>query len=370
MRVALSLMGLLLVGAVPGLAGQGTDTTTQTAYKRSLIVLPFVTYAPETRWQFGAGGGMQFKWPSAVRDSLTRPSYVFTALSYTTRGQWTAAVEMTLYTPGDRWGFFGRFQGAFFPLTYYGIGPSTERADSNRMDNRLIQVETKALRRIAGELSAGPYYRLHSFFDIDWQFPSNIAPGTPGAAGGVNSGLGLSLQLDGRNSTSTPRRGHLILVDYLRNASWLGSDFDYDYLVADARAYVPLWRGRDVVALNLYGEFNGAEVPIQAMSMLSNSTTQELMRGVYRGRFRDRHEIVFQADYRGHLKGRFGYVVFGAAGNVFGSGGSRLFDELKFTYGTGLRFNVNPRDPLNIRADFVLSSFGETGFTLGVGEAF
>ena len=370
MRVTLRLMSLLLVGAVSGLAGQGADSAAQTGYKRSLIVLPFVTYAPETRWQFGAGGGMQFKWPSAVRDSLTRPSYAFTAVSYTTRGQWTAAGEVALYTPRNRWGFFGRLEGAFFPLTYYGIGPSTERADSNRMDNRLIRVETKVLRRIAGELSAGPYYRLHSFFDIDWQFPSRITPATPGGAGGLSSGLGLSLQLDARKATSTPHRGHLLLVDYLRNASWLGSDFDYDYLVVDARVYLPVWRGRDVVALGLYGEFNGAEVPIQTMSMLSNATTQQLMRGIYLGRFRDRHEVVFQADYRGHLKGRFGYVVFGAAGNVFGSDGSRLFDELKFTYGSGLRFNVNPRDPLNLRADFVLSSFGETGFTLGVGEAF
>jgi hypothetical protein len=370
MRVALRLTGLLLMGTASGLAGQVSDSTPLSPYKRSLIVLPFLTYAPETRWQFGAGGGMQFKWPSAARDSLTRPSYAFAALSYTTRGQWTAGGELLLYTPGDRWGFLGRFQGAYFPLTYYGIGPSTERADSNRMENRLIQVETKALRRITGRLSVGPYYRLHSFFDIDWQFPASIAPGTPGEAGGVSSGLGLSLQLDARNSTSTPSRGHLILVDYLRNASWLGSDFDYDYLVVDARAYLPIWGGRDVVALSLYGEFNGAEVPIQTMSMLSSATTQELMRGVYRGRFRDRHEVVFQADYRGHLKGRFGYVVFGSAGNVFGSGGSQLFDELKFTYGTGIRFNVNPRDPLNIRADFALTSFGETGFTLGFSEAF
>jgi hypothetical protein len=94
------------------------------------------------------------------------------------------------------------------------------------------------------------------------------------------------------------------------------------------------------------------------------------MRGVYLGRFRDRHELVAQADYRGHLKGRLGYVIFGAAGNVFGSPGTDLFDRVKMTYGAGLRFDVNPADPLNIRVDYTLTNFGEGGVSIGATEAF
>jgi hypothetical protein len=365
-------MGLAMLAAVAvtDLAAQAQDSTTPPAYKRRLIGLPFISYSPETRWLFGAGGGLQFKWPSAVRDPGTRPSYLFGAATYTTRGQWSASSGLSLYTPANRWWFSGRVEGAYFPLSYYGIGPDAERADSNRMDNRLIKVEAKALRLVAGEFSVGPYYRLHSYFDIAWQDPASITAATPGGNGGVSSGLGLSLQLDARNSTTTPTRGHLLLMDYLRNASILGSDFDYDYILIDARLYLPVRRGRDVVALNLYGEFNGSEVPIQTMSMLSNVTTQELMRGVYLGRFRDQHEVVAQADYRGHIKGRFGYVLFGSAGNVFGSPGSSLTQNVKFTYGAGFRFNVNKADPLNLRVDFTLSSFGESGLTFGATEAF
>ena len=73
-----------------------------------------------------------------------------------------------------------------------------------------------------------------------------------------------------------------------------------------------------MLALNLYGQFNGADVPIQTMAQISNVTTQVVMRGVYLGRFRDRHELIAQADYRVHVWKRFGAVVFGAAGNVFG----------------------------------------------------
>jgi hypothetical protein len=365
--LALCTLGLVREGAAQG--GEPRPAPDSAGYHNRLTVLPFISYSPETRLLFGVGGGWQFKWPGAARDRGTRASYLAGGVTYTTRNQWAIGAETSLFLPDNRWWLFVRSQGAFFPLVYYGVGPETRRADSNRMEHRLLKVEAKALRRVSRELYLGPYYRLHSFFDVDWQFPARIGSRTPGSYGGVSSGLGVSVQLDSRNSVTTPARGHLVIVDLLRNTGLLGSQFDYTYLLIDARAYLPVRHGRDVLAVNLYGEFNGQQVPIQTMAMISNGTTQELVRGVYLGRFRDRHELVAQADYRGHLKGRLGYVLFGSAGNVFGTGGS-LGDDPKFTYGAGLRFNVNPRDPLNLRMDYTLTSFGESGLSLGAAEAF
>ena len=82
------------------------------------------------------------------------------------------------------------------------------------------------------------------------------------------------------------------------------------------------------------------------------------------------HELIAQADYRVHVWKRFGAVVFGAAGNVFGSNGASLGDEMKYTYGGGLRFNINKHDALNLRVDYTFTSFGGQGLSLGVGEAF
>lgn len=364
--------GRLLLGVMAGLtatplSGQAADTA---AYRNRLTVLPFAAYAPETGVQFGAGGGWQFKWPGAARDPATRSSYLAGAVTFTTKGQWTAGAEGSAFLPGGDWWLFGRAALASFPLIYYGVGAQTELADSNRMKHRFVKLEGKGLRRLHGPLYGGLYYRLHSFFDIRWQDDSRIPAGLPGGDGGKSSGLGVSLQYDTRPSQTTPTSGRYLVLDYLRNEEFLGSDFVYDYLLIDARTYLPVRHGRDVVALNLYAEFNGPDVPIQTMSMLSNATTQELMRGVYLGRFRDRHEVVAQMDYRGRLKGRFGYVVFGSAGNVFGSGGNELFEDLKFTYGAGLRFNLNPQDPLNLRVDYTLTSFGESGLSIGAAEAF
>jgi hypothetical protein len=366
-------VGLLSVLSVVRLAGQ-VDTARADSqprpYRGRLIALPYVSYSPQTKLQFGVAGGYQFKWPAMSRDTATRASYMAASFAYTTKGQWIAFLGTSLYTPQSRWWYSGFVTAGYFPVFYYGVGPRTTVADTNLMQNRFLRLEVKALRRAGRELYLGPYYRLLSTFDVDWQFPARIASGLSGGYGGVNSGLGATALLDGRNSSTTPTMGHYLQVDYLLHSGVVGSDFDYSHLALDGRVYLPVRRARDVIALAAYAEFNGTQVPIQAMAFLGNFTSQVVMRGVYLGRFRDRHQMVAQADYRGHLKGRFGYVVFGSTGNVFGRPGTGLFDDLKFTYGAGLRFNLNPADPLNIRVDYTLTSFGSGGLSIGAAEAF
>lgn len=370
MRALLGVLAFLVFSADPAAAQADTLPGELRPYRTRVTVLPYASYTPQTRIQFGVAGGVQFKWPGTGLDPATRPSYLAGNLAYTTKGQWTIYFESSLYTPSSDWWLFGRANVGYFPLFYYGIGPYTTRADSNLMKHRFLILEGKALRRVSGDLYLGPHYRLESFFDLDWQFPGSIAPGLPGGAGGRSSGLGFTMQHDSRNSTTTPTRGHLLLFDYLRQAAWLGSDFDYDQVAIDARAFLPVRSRRDVIALNLYWEWNGAAVPIQSMARLSDYSSALLARGVYLGRFRDRHNLIAQADYRGRLRGRFGYVVFGSAGSVFGSAGVEPFDRMKYTYGAGLRFNVNPADPLNLRVDYTLASFGESGLSIGAAEAF
>lgn len=363
-------LALLLGLAVTQAAAQQDTAPTPRPYRTKLTGLPYITYTPQTKIQFGVAGGVQFKWPGARTDPSTRPSYFAANLAYTTKGQWITFFENSLYTPANRWWLWARLSAGYFPLFYYGVGPNTERADTNLMKHRYITAEAKTLRRVAGDFSIGPHYRLESFFDVSWQFPARIASNLPGGEGGRSSGIGATAQYDTRNSTTTPTRGQFVVLDYLHQAGWLGSDFDYDQVAADLRAYFPVRRRRDVIAVQLYGEWNGAEVPIQSMARLSDYSTAFLARGVYLGRFRDRNEVIAQLDYRGHLKGRFGYVVFGSAGSVYGTGGTELFDNLKYTFGAGLRFNVNPDDPLNLRVDFTLTSFGESGLSIGATEAF
>jgi hypothetical protein len=360
----------VLVGAGAVSAQEAEPDTMPPAYRDRFIGLPYMSYSPQTRLAFGVAGGYQFKWPGMARDSVTRPSYLAVNATYTQKGQWITFLGTSLFSPGNRWWTTAAASAGYFPVFYFGIGPRTAVADTNLMQSRFRSVDLRLLRQVANRFFVGPNLRLLSISHLKWQFPARIPAVLPGGRGGVNAGIGVTAIYDARNSSATPTRGRFAQLEFLINDPLWGSDFSYAKLVADARIYLPVRRGRDVIALTAYGEFSGSEVPIQTMAMLGNATTQVIMRGVYLGRFRDRHSLVAQADYRGHLKGRFGYVVFGSGGNVFGSPGHGFFDRVKFTGGAGLRFNVNPADPLNLRADFTLTSFGGGGLSLGATEAF
>jgi len=364
------LLGTVTAAAAAQSSGDSTAADTTSRYRNRLLAFPFVSYSPQTKLLFGAGGRYQFKWPTARADSGTRPSQLTGGGAYTTKGQWGVSLGASLYLPQNRWWIAGGGGAGFFPATYYGVGPRTKVADGLLLEQHFLAADIRILRRLRGDFSAGVHYRGGSYTRVKWEDTTRIPPGLAGGAGGQLSGAGVVAQVDTRNSTTTPRHGYYLLVDLLRYGSVLGSDFSYTSAAVDARVYLPVRYRKDVIALALYGQWNGAEVPLQAMAMLGGITTQELMRGVYLGRFRDQHQLVAQADYRGHLKGRFGYVVYGSAGNVYGSAGTTLFDALKFTYGAGMRFDINPSDPLNIRVDYTFTSFGSRGLSLGVGEAF
>ena len=63
-------------------------------------------------------------------------------------------------------------------------------------------------------------------------------------------------------------------------------------------------------------------------------------------------------------------MAFAGVGDVFGSDASDVsLDELKYSYGLGLRFLFNRQEKINLRADF---GFGQDtrGVYFGLEEAF
>lgn len=93
------------------------------------------------------------------------------------------------------------------------------------------------------------------------------------------------------------------------------------------------------------------------------------MRGYYQGRYRDNNILVLQTEYRMPVWQRFGCVAFGGVGDVSHKMSGFSTNSLKYTYGFGLRFQLNPKENINLRLDF---GFGKEtfGLYLALGEAF
>ena len=84
-----------------------------------------------------------------------------------------------------------------------------------------------------------------------------------------------------------------------------------------------------------------------------------LMRGYMPTLNRDHDLAALQVEYRLPLPWRFGAVGFAGAGAIGHRLGQLGLDDVRFSYGAGLRFAIDPRERLNLRADF---GVGRNGF--------
>jgi hypothetical protein len=79
---------------------------------------------------------------------------------------------------------------------------------------------------------------------------------------------------------------------------------------------------------------------------------------------------MLQGEYRQFFSKRFGFVLFGGVGNVAENLIDYRFDNLKYSYGAGLRFKFNQEQKVNLRVDFGFGNDGNRGIYFGIQEAF
>ncbi|MNL63506.1 hypothetical protein D3C87_1876490 [compost metagenome] len=100
----------------------------------------------------------------------------------------------------------------------------------------------------------------------------------------------------------------------------------------------------------------------------------EMMRGYYTGRYRDRNLLAAQAELRYRYNNRFGAAVFGGGGQVFENGGFAV-KNFKPSYGAGGRYFFDPEKGLSVRLDYGIgekraNEKRQTGFYISLAEAF
>ena len=94
------------------------------------------------------------------------------------------------------------------------------------------------------------------------------------------------------------------------------------------------------------------------------------MRGYFEGRYRDLTFMMLQMEYRQYFWWRLGFVVFGGVGDVADDLLNYTFEDLKYSYGLGLRFLFNQKEKVNIRIDLGFGQDGNSGLYFGVEESF
>ncbi len=315
--------------------------------RSSLSVVPALFYSPETRLGAGAFAIRTFR--PAAADEKARPSSVTVGLLGTVEKQAMVIVAADLYRRGEALRWMGLAGWSYFPTKFYGVGAETSDANEEDYTPRTLALAAQGLPRVMAGLRAGPRVEYQRLRLAEVEAGGLLASGgVPGAGGGDALGAGFAVLYDTRDNVFFPTRGQLHEASVTAFGGSLGGDFTWTRRQVDLRRYLPLGV-RHTVALQGLLVSNSGEPPFTQLGLLGG---QNVLRGYYEGRDRDRNLAAVQAEYRRPLGGRFGLALFAAGGTVARDLDGLALARLRVAGGAGLRYQLSVSEGINFRLDY------------------
>jgi outer membrane protein assembly factor BamA len=334
------------------------------------IFLPVVVYSPETH--VGVGGLGVVLWKNLHPALHTRTSNAEMLFLYTTRHQLILIPRYTIFTSGEKWMFEGFGEELInFRDNYFGIGDKTPNSNQEEVTYNVLGWENRVGRRLFKDkrLFVGAETRFIHFYHVRTDAGGLLeTEKNTGYAGSTSVGLGPSLTWDERDNVVNASKGFYWDFRYSAYSKALGGSVDYHRVIFDFRKYVtvnPI--KRHILAFQLYGNFVRGNVPFKELAELGGP---RVLRGYYRGRYRDNYLTAFQTEYRMPLYKKLGFVAFAGLAKVYDPS-TVNFESLHYSYGGGLRFTINKKERLNLRLDWGRGDTNNSGyFYLGFAESF
>jgi outer membrane protein assembly factor BamA len=334
--------------------------------KNHLLVIPVIARSIETSWSFGTAVSGTFH--INKKDTAVRTSNLQSLVLYSLKKQFITAVNGTIYFPGEKFILNQQFSYSFFPDKFWGLGKATADSSAESYSFKQFYIYLHGQRAVARHIYVGVIYEYQRLFKVTY-VPGGLfdKENVPGRSSYHVSGLGASFTYDTRNDAFAPDKGVFLQGYFNHFAPLFGSDFQYTNYVLDVRGFIKTYK-KQVLALQAYAFINNGIVPLRSLASFGGSNS---MRGYYDGRYRDKDQVVLQAEYRMPVYGRLGAVVFGGAGNVGHDYDYLSVIDIKYSYGGGLRIALSKSEKLNLRLDYGIARSGQSkGLYFQLGEAF
>ena len=326
---------------------------------------PTLAFSPETSWEIGLSSLYIY---SANRDLKNRLSEIKAFTFYTLENQYGIWLDHALYSDKNKWFFLGRARYQSFPLLYYGIGAESSPEHIARIDGNFTYYKERFLREVFINFYTGIEFDLQIMNKVSYKNSATNFSKPAGGNGSTNIGLGWGIIYNNIHNVLNPRNGIFSELAFLNYSDKIGSDYNLTTFLLDNRFYIPI-KKNNVLAFQLQGQFTTGNPPFNLLSLIGG---ESLMRGYYLGRYRDKHGLAGQSEYRMlpfSFAKRWGASLFFAAGEVFNSNNNFQFKNLLPTGGAGLRFLLFPQKDIYTRIDYALTKEG-SGFYFFIGEAF
>lgn len=325
--------------------------------------LPLAYYTPETRIAYEVFAFYSFYAPNS-----RRKSNILLFATYTQNRQYLLTIPWQIYTSKDKYFLNGSLDYRKFPEYYYGLGNKTQ--ESNRAlyvfsaftlnSKSYIKLENDTYMGIAlqGQMLTPDFPEGEDIFN-----DLNLVNGKKGYS---YLSLGPSFMRDRRDHILSPSSGSFLEFTPVFGYGKAAERSVYFGLASlDIRSYWKL--GENTTWANQFvAQVSTGNVPYRVLPTLGGPL---LHRGYYQGRFRDNHLMLIQSEYRQHVAGRFGLVVFGSVGRVYPKIPTQLFRDLHIAGGGGIRFRVSKNDRTNVRFDYSVTP-DSPGFYIYFAETF
>ncbi len=335
------------------------------AHTGSTVLLPVIGYTPDTGLMLG-GLALRFFYLEPDYEEA-RPSVFSPTVIYTLKNQVMVYMGTSLNWDENRNALNVVPNYVKFPDKFYGTGRGVSLDDEEDYTSESIGLDLEFNRQVWRNWRVGLGYRLmkHRLDEVD--------PGGQLAGGAINgtqntwfSGLGPTLFLDSRDNIWAPDRGWWLQATARFAGADLGSDYTTQEYALDLRGYWTV--GADLVLAGQYltTRLEG-DPPFFIMPRLGGDMG---LRGYRAGLYMDRTRALTRLELRrSRLWGNLGVVAFAGIGDVATSPTKFTLAGELWSAGFGLRYMLDQRERVNVRADFGFGN-GDSGFFLSLGEAF
>ena len=241
-----------------------------------------------------------------------------------------------------------------YPDFEFGVGNQADRHSGRLYKKDLFNFYIDYLESYQPNLYMGLaldyHYREFSNFEEGGRLDQNLLHGQ---GGGSTTGLLGVLRHDNGNDPFLPTYGDFLFVTYGRYFS-SKSDYEYNKFNFDLRLYRPIEVGEQASTAFQFVIFDLSENP--PWDLLPTLGGNQLLRGFFKGRYRDRKLAASQFEWRQRIYPKWWLVGFYGVGQV-----ARDWDQIRpseFHQGSGIggRYQIGERTRMNLRLDLAWAS--------------
>lgn len=352
------------VGIIKKVINYFRDSNKQKEEKKiDFGILPGPHYSSTTGLGLGVIGTATYA--AGHRGTPQTRSNASVYIDMTTGGYFTVGLRGNHFFPHDRFRLDYKLNLSTFTTSFWGIGYGQADNDDNKTDYRRNRINALArfMARLAPNTYIGPLvnYRYYEARGVD----AAMAHLWQGQEMRLNTyTAGVSFTYDSRDFMLNASRGVFLQIDQTFSPRFLGNgNHSFSTTEAVFSAYKRVWKG-GILAGELHGQFNYGHTP---WPLLSETGSNDRMRGYYEGRYRDKNLMEGQLELRQHIKGRHGMAVWAGLANVFNDFGHIAMRHTLPNAGIGYRWEF--KKGINVRIDYGFTRNGG-GFIFNVNEAF